>query len=162
YGASSETQSLLTPDLSVWDRRFDAGVRTLDVGAYVDVDATFLRRLHLAGSVRVDGLFVGVDDHLADAAPAPAGATAQALPGAQRSSFGAAVSPRVSLGVDVTSWLTPTVSYGEGFRSLDARSVTEGGTQPYSKVRSVEFGLRARLLDGRYVATLALYQTWVG
>ena len=53
------------------------------------------------------------------------------------------------------------VSYGQGFRSLDAQSLTEGSS-PYSKVESIEAGLRAQGGSGRYTSTLSLFQTYVG
>jgi hypothetical protein len=52
------------------------------------------------------------------------------------------------------------LSYGEGFRSLDAQSLPEGAV-PYSKIRSVEVGFRAQTPKERYGATLALFETWV-
>ena len=48
-GHTDQAKSLLVPDvLSVWDRRFDAGIATLDAGAYVDVDMRFWRRLRVS------------------------------------------------------------------------------------------------------------------
>ena len=54
------------------------------------------------------------------------------------------------------------VSYGQGFRSLDAQHLRDGESSPYSKVSSAEAGLRAHLHDDRYVATLAFFETRVG
>ena len=160
-GDSDQRRSLLSPvDLSVWDKRIDAGVRTLDVDGYFDVEARLWERVHVAGGVRADALDVMVNDRLINTPPA--GTPAKAFPGSRRESFGIAYSPRVSVGVDATPWLTPMAAYGEGFRSLDAQHLFDGSTHPYSKVRSVEGGLRAHSKDERYVATVAFFDTFVG
>jgi hypothetical protein len=56
--------------------------------------------------------------------------------------------------------LSPVVSYGEGFRSLDAQNL-QAGASPYSKVRSVEAGLHAQTRSGTFTSTLAVFDTWV-
>jgi hypothetical protein len=145
-GNTSQSRSLLTPAFAPWDRRIDALVRTVDAGGYVDLDVRIARKVRLAGGVRGDVLAVSVDDHLA---------------GERRRALGVPLSPRVTLAVDATSWLTPSISWGQGFRTLDAHSLRDGDTQPYSKVTSSEVGARASLGD-RYSATLAFYETRVG
>jgi len=61
---------------------------------------------------------------------------------------------------EIAEGLISSVSYGEGFRSLDAERLKDGD-RPYSKVRSVEAGARARWLGQRVTATLAAFETWV-
>ncbi|MGH7295207.1 MAG: hypothetical protein ACRELB_09750, partial [Polyangiaceae bacterium] len=73
---------------------------------------------------------------------------------------GIAAGPRVTASYELPG-ITPVVSYGEGFRSLDAQTLTEGST-PYSKIRSVEAGFRAQTPRERYATTLSLFETWVG
>jgi hypothetical protein len=73
-----------------------------------------------------------------------------------------AAGPRATAELDLADELTPVVSYGEGFRSLDAAHLHEGDSAPYSKVRSVEGGVRSQVLKGRYVATASIFRTWVG
>jgi hypothetical protein len=88
---------------------------------------------------------------------------------------GVAAGPRITVAYNVTPEISPVVSYGEGFRSLDASSagasapsvgtvqpVLNEGATPYSKVRSVEAGFRAQALKERYVVTFAAFETWVG
>jgi TonB family protein len=186
-GQTGQKKSLLNPTnppvevpgraLQAWDRRVDQGLNTLDVGAYVDLDVRFWRRLRLSGGVRVDLLSVSLDDRLQNVVPALT-APAGALPGATREAQGVAASPRVTVAYDLTKEITPIVSYGEGFRSLDASAavvsaasassaisvqptLVEGST-PYSKVRSVEAGLRAQAYGNRFIATLSAFETWVG
>jgi hypothetical protein len=157
-GHTDQTKSLLIPEtLQVWDRRIDAGLDTFDAGAYVDLDARILRRLRLSGGLRADLLSVSVDDHLASAAPIQSGAA----PNPHRHAAGVAAGPRATVEVEALPGLSPVVSYGEGFRSLDAQSLKDGSTTPYSKVRSVEGGVHMSLKNDRYSATAAVFETWV-
>jgi outer membrane receptor protein involved in Fe transport len=142
-----------------WDRRIDAGLDTTDAGAYLDLDARIFRRVRLSGGPRVDLLAVTVDDHLASSTPTSA--TDGVLRGVSRYAAGAVVSPRATIEYEALPWLSPVLSYGEGFRSLDGQSVKEGSHSPYSKVRSAEAGLHMRLLEDRYAATAACFETWV-
>lgn len=184
-GHTEQTKSLINPGnpptvvpgraLQAWDRRVDEGLDTLDAGVYVDVDLRLWKRLRLSGGVRADLLGVTVEDRLQNVVPAGV-APAGALPGARRAVQGIAASPRVTAEFEVTPQISPVVSYGEGFRSLDASSnpgasaqspasaqpnLQEGST-PYSKVRSVEAGFRAQAFEERYTATLSVFETWVG
>jgi len=159
-GLEDQTKSLLQPtDLAVWDRRVDARLRTTDLGGYIDLDLRLWSRLRVSGGLRADGLLVSMDDALAN--QAPAGTPPNTLAGARSTAFGVAISPRASAGLELTPWLQPMASYGEGFRSLDPRALREGGSHPYSKVRSVEVGVRSKLDDDRYQLSLALFQTWL-
>lgn len=173
-GHTDQTKSLISPEtLQPWDRRLDAGLDTLDAGAYVDVDLHLWRRLRLSGGVRADLLTVSVDDRLGYDYP-PGQAPAGVIPGSVRATQGLAAGPRVTAAYGITPAIEPVVSYGEGFRSLDATanvattagaagagpSIQEGAT-PYSKVRSVEAGLRLHTATERYTATLSLFETWV-
>ncbi len=193
-GHTDQTKSLLNPNtLQAWDRRLDAGLDTLDAGAYLDLDLRFWKRLRISGGLRADVLSVSVNDHLLDdlaavqalspnlaAAPADVGV----VPGSIRATQGVALGPRVTAQYDITPELAPVVSYGEGFRSLDATanvatsvgsmlspptpgtiggagpSIREGAT-PYSKVRSVEAGFRAQTPKESYTATVSVFETWV-
>jgi iron complex outermembrane recepter protein len=149
------------PSLAAWDRRIDASLSTLDLAAYVDVDARLFKRLRIAGGVRADLIYESSDDRLANAVPAGV-APPGALPGTVTDVQGVAIGPRVTAQYDVTPELAPAFSYGVGFRSLDAASLTEGTSTPFSRVRSAELGLRAQAMKERYVTTLAAFETWVG
>jgi iron complex outermembrane receptor protein len=184
-GHTDQTKSLLNPvnppdpvpgrSLQAWDRRVDEGLDSLDAGAYVDVDLRLWKRLRLSGGLRADLLGVSIADRLQNVVPAGI-APAGALPGGVRAVQGLALGPRANAEVQITPEISPVVSYGEGFRSLDAGSnpgasaqsatsvqpnLQEGST-PYSKVRSLEAGLRGQAREGRYSATLSAFETWVG
>jgi len=161
-GHTDQARSLLDPNdpnLAAWDRRIDASLDTLDAGAYVDLDLRLFKHLHVAGGPRADILLVNVDDHLANVVPAGA-APSYAQPGAVRDVEGIAAGPRVTASYDFPG-ISPVVSYGEGFRSLDVTNLQEGAT-PYSKIRSVEGGFRAQTRGERYTTTLSVFETWVG
>jgi hypothetical protein len=159
-GHTDQSKSLLDPStLLPWDRRIDAGLNTLDAGAYVDVDMKLFDRLRISGGARADLLAISIDDRLANLAAA-AGRLPPALASARRDAQGIAAGPRVTAEYAVTPEFAPSISYGEGFRSLDAEHLQEGA-DPYSKVRSVEAGLRTQALKDRYTVTVALFQTWV-
>jgi len=173
-GHTDQTKSLLSPQtLSVWDRRLDAGLDTLDVGAYFDVDLRFFKRARLSGGVRADLLSVSITDRLGYDVP-PAQTTPGSIPGATRATQGVAVGPRLTAEYEIVRALTASISYGEGFRSLGATanvatsagiagegpSVQEGA-RPFSKVRSYEIGLRAKTPHERLTTTLALFETHV-
>jgi hypothetical protein len=159
-GRTTQAKSLLDPsNLDPWDRRADVRLSTLDAGGYVDLDARFFKRLRLSGGIRADALAVSIDDRLANFAPT---GTGQVLAGSQRDAFGIAVGPRATLEYQLSPQIAPSVSYGEGFRSLDAAHLPDGATQPFSKVRSFEVGLRAQALGDRFTTTLAGFETRVG
>ncbi len=159
-GRTTQGKSLLDPtNLMPWDRRADVRLSTLDAGAYIDVDTRFFKRLRLAGGVRADVLAVSVEDRLANFAPT---AASQVLAGAERDAVGIVVGPRATLEYQVTPEIAPSFSYGEGFRSLDAGHLADGVSQPFSRVRSFEGGLRAQVLGDRFTTTLAAFETRVG
>jgi hypothetical protein len=146
-GHTDQARVLLVPStLQTWDVRANAGLDTLDAGAYVDLDLRLWKRLRISGGARADLLAVNVDDHFANDTFGVSGV---------------ALSPRITAEYDVAHQITPVVSYGEGFRSLNADSL-QPGTTPYSKVRSVEAGFRTQTPGERFVSSLALFETWVG
>ena len=146
YGHSEQQKNLMRPsDLTVWDRRIDDGLETLDAAAYVDVDARIGKRLRISGGVRTDLLAVGVEDHLAQA---------------NRGTSDVVVGPRVTAEYEATQGFAVSASYGEGFRSLDAAHIAQGA-QPYSRVRSVEVGLRAQERKKKWTTSLAIFDTFV-
>ena len=146
YGHTEQEKNLLRPsDLTVWDRRIDDGLNTFDAAAYVDVDVRIAKKLRVSGGVRTDLLAVNVDDHLALAT---------------RGTAGVVVGPRVTAAYEATRGFTVSASYGEGFRSLDAAHLTQG-SQPFSRVRSVEVGARAEDKKKKWVSSLAIFDTFV-
>jgi iron complex outermembrane receptor protein len=110
----------------------DAEVRGSDVAGYLDLALHPLDRLSLRAGLRADALSYMTEDR---------GGAAQ---GQTRSALGAQLSKRATLDVAVLPRLHALVSYGEGFRSPQARSLGDGETTPFTRVTSVEGGLRYR------------------
>jgi iron complex outermembrane recepter protein len=136
YGHTDQNKSLLVPaTLAPWDRRTRWSFDSFDGGGYIDVDVLIARRVRVSGGPRADVLFASIGD--------------------QRP-VGLAASPRATLAL--VGPVSPSLSYGEGFRSIDAQTLA-AGQKPFSKVRSVEAGAQTRV--GRTTATAALFQTWV-
>lgn len=170
-GQSKQTKNLVNPsNLAPWDYLESYGLNTVDLAAYLDLDLRFWKKLRLSGGARVDFLDVGIDDKLAGVVPPVA---AGALRGSFMNVAGVAPGPRVTVAYEALPELTPVVSAGEGFRSLDAASLTRCNAavasstelppckpgSPYSQVTSFELGLRSAVAEGRYTTTLTAFQT---
>ena len=156
-GHTDQSKNLLEPEsLSVWDSRLGAKLGTLDAGAYLDFDWLFWKKLRISGGPRVDLLSVSISDRLANGSSAATNAD-----GTQRTATGVSVGPRISAQYALAKSLSLVASYGEGYRSLDAAHLRQGAT-PYSKVRSVEVGMRAQLPNERFTSTVAVFETRVG
>ncbi len=154
-----QAQNLLqAPQNETWDRRVDATLQTLDVGAFVDLDWRFARVLRLRGGVRADALAYDVDDRLGNFIPRIR--PDAYIVGYRRTAFGLAAGPRVTLEYAPVPTFSAFASYGEGFRSPQARTLDEGETTPFARVRSGDVGVRWRLdTRGRLDVTAAGYLT---
>ena len=136
-----QAQSLLqAPQNEAWDRRVDAEILATDVGMYADLDLRLGRFVQLRGGARADVLHYDVDDRLGNfIAPYQ---VASHLVGYRRTATGVAAGPRVALEVTPRPWLRTFVAYGQGYRSPQARQLDEGERAPFTKVHSVEGGVR--------------------
>lgn len=123
----------------------DADVQATDVAVYAD-DALHLHpRLVLRGGVRVDTLAYAVQDRTG-------------VPGPSRSSQSANFGKKLTADATVARGLHVLASYGDGFRSPQARSLANGQVSPFTKVESFEVGARFAL--GRALSgSAALYTT---
>jgi TonB family protein len=141
-----QTQNLLgAPQNEIWDLRVDASITGADIGAYVDADIDIAEIVSVKGGFRVDALYYDVNDRLGNVSPAFR--SEEHIPGFRRSSMGIAAGPRVSTEVKVLPWLSALAAYGEGYRSPQARTLTDGETAPFAKVKSADVGAHARFED---------------
>ncbi len=154
---TSQQQNLLDAvNNQTWDQRVDADIRGGDVGGYLDLDLHLTEYVRLRGGVRADVLLYDIDDHLGNFAPAFRPSTF--IDGFRRTALGIAAGPRATIEVTPVQGLALSVSYGEGYRSPQARTLTDGETAPFAKVRSGDVGLR--FTTGRALElTLAGYLT---
>lgn len=138
---TSQQQNLLdATNNQTWDNRVDAEIRGGDVGGFLDLDVHLTDFVRLRGGVRADVLLYDVDDRLGNFAPAFRPTTF--IDGFRRTALGVAAGPRASLEVTPVQGLTLSLSYGEGYRSPQARTLADGETAPFAKVRSGDLGLR--------------------
>lgn len=128
----------------------DAKIRAMDAAGWVDLAVLPIPRLKIRAGLRVDGLAYAVQDNT-PATESRAGADPNAFarklrpvsPGGQaRTAMGTHYGPRITLDGAVARGLHGIVSYGEGFRSPQARSLGDGERAPFTRVRSMEAGLR--------------------
>jgi outer membrane cobalamin receptor len=138
---------LASADGAVTRTEVDASVRATNVAGYLDANLRVLPRLTLRGGLRVDGLFFATEDH---------GANAE---GQTRSSMGAHLGKKATVEVRTLPGLNVLASYGEGFRSPQARSLADGETAPFTTVRSLEVGLR--FAHESLQASVAGFRTWL-
>ncbi|MDF2695838.1 MAG: Outer rane receptor protein [Labilithrix sp.] len=128
----------------------DAAVRGTNVAGYADAALHPIQRLALRGGIRVDGLSYAAEDRVnAQGVLGPAQARA-----AQGAHFGKKLT--VDYGVLPRTHLV--ASYGDGFRSPQARGLSNGERTFLTEVSSYELGLRYS--DGtRLAGSLAGFYT---
>jgi TonB family protein len=142
----TQSQKKLSIDMSeVTFDEVDANIRATNLGGYLDLALHPLSRLVLRGGVRLDGLSYAVQDN------GPQGL------GARRSAQGAHMGKKGTAEVRIGSGLSAVASYGDGFRSPQARSLQQGQTAPFTTVQSFEGGLRYLTPD--YRASVAVFRT---
>jgi TonB family protein len=152
-----QAQNLLrAPQNETWDQRDDANIKTTDVGVFGDLLFNVSRYVRLKGGARADLLFFDVDDKLGNFIPAFQ--KKSHVVGFRRTASGIAFGPRATLEGHPTPWLRLSASYGEGYRSPQARQLEEGEQAPFAKVKSYEVGATVRQGDHLSVSGVA-YQT---
>lgn len=152
-----QAQNLLQPPQNeTWDRRVDASIQASDIGFYADGLFAFSKYARLHAGVRADVLVFDIDDRLGNNLPKIREVTR--YEGFRRTATGIAIGPRATLEVDPNRRLKLVASYGEGYRSPQARQLQEGEPAPFSKVRSYEIG--AQINDApTWSFAAALYET---
>jgi TonB family protein len=118
----------------------DSKVHATDIGGYADLAVHPISRLTVRGGARIDGLAYSVEDD-----------------GSRRSAQGAHIGKKGTLDFRIIGGLRAVASYGDGFRSPQARSLQQGQTTPFTTVESYEAGLRYQ--DARLRATTAVFRT---
>jgi len=121
----------------------DARVRATNLSGYLDVKLHPMRRVLLRGGARWDALGFLIEDRLRE--------------GGQRSAAGTHLGARATLDAVVVPGLHALASYGEGFRSPQARSLGDGERTPFTEVWATEGGLRYR--EGGLEAAAAVFYT---
>jgi TonB family protein len=156
-----QQQNLLEAPLNqTWDQRIDANVVQSDIGGWLDLDWDFTKYLNLKGGVRADVLYFDVDDRLGNFVPDFRPETF--IPGFRRTAAGVVGNPRLVLTGKPIERLQIIGAYGEGFRSPQAITLVDGEIAPFSRVRSLDFGLRSQIgKNDELKLTLTGYRTWL-
>lgn len=140
-----QRQNLLDASVrsQTWDRRIDATIHGLHLGLFGDLDFQFGQRVSVRAGGRAQLLSYDVDDRLGNFAPLTRPQD-NYLVGYRRSAMGATVGPRTSIDVKVSERLGLAASFGQGFRSPQARILDDGERAPFSVVTSGDLGFRLR------------------
>jgi iron complex outermembrane receptor protein len=124
----------------------DAEVRGTNLAGYASAELHAWNRLRIKGGLRADGLFFSTLDGVREDS------------GAERSSMGFHLGPKVTVDVLATTGLNLLASFGTGFRSPQARSLANAEPTPFTEVLSFEGG--ARYSTGQdLTASLAAFHT---
>ncbi|MCU0684644.1 MAG: TonB family protein [Polyangiaceae bacterium] len=126
-------------------RDVNATIDASDVAGYVDADLRPVKRVSLRGGLRLEGLAYVARDRRAGGSSAP------------RAAQGANLAKKATLDVAVVGGLHALASYGEGFRSPQARSLADGERAPFVRVRSAEVGARFRDGTGFEASLVGFY-----
>jgi hypothetical protein len=143
-----ETDTRLFEDGTRNTALVDATVDAVNVGAYADFALYPIRRVVVRGGPRLDSLSYNVEDRTSNA-------------GLARTAQGFNFANKVMMDVAAGGGVHVVASYGDGFRSPQARDLAEGESVPFTKVRSVEGGIRlkeAKTFQGSVVG----FGSWLG
>src|SRR5262249_9813090 len=122
---------------------------------YLDASLHPLRHLTVRGGVRVDGLSYSAEDRVI---PSGTGGNTVSTAAQSRTSQSTHVGKKVTLDYALLPSLHAPASYGEGLRSPQARSLSDGQNAPFTTVTGYEAGLR--IADGNFIqGSLAAFHT---
>ena len=107
----------------------DATVDATNIAAYADLSLYPIKRVVIRGGPRLDSLSYGVEDHASNK-------------GLESTAQGFHLGNKAMIDVALGGGTHLVASYGEGFRSPQARELAEGDKVPFATVRSVEGGAR--------------------
>jgi hypothetical protein len=142
----SQTDTRLLPDGSINAREVDANIDATSIGGYADLSVHPVSRVVVRGGTRVDSLVYQVTDNLGNQ-------------GLDRTVAGLHIGNKATVDYAAGHGVHLIASYGEGFRSPEARALAEGQKMPFATVQSFEGG--ARLKAGRTLASLVGFSSWL-
>lgn len=132
----------------------DAKVRGTDLAGYADLAVHPIRRLTVRGGVRADVLSYSAEDQAVGGTTDPT----RQVAAQGRAAQGAHLGKKLTVDYAIVPGLHALASYGEGFRSPQARSLSDGEKTFFTEVTSTELGLRYQ--DGkRFAGSIAAFYT---
>jgi iron complex outermembrane receptor protein len=142
-----QTDTRLFPNGTINQRPIDAEIDATNIAAYVDASLYPFKRVVVRGGTRVDSLSYTVKDRTGNL-------------GIERTSQGVHIGNKATIDYAAGGFVHLLASYGEGFRSPQARDLAEGERVPFAKVRSVEAGMRMKQ-SKEWQASLVAFSSWV-
>ncbi len=127
----------------------DAELRASDIAGYVDASVHASKALVFRGGVRGDVLGYAARDQARQGVEQPA---------QERSTQGMRLGKKLTADLLAAPGLHVLASYGEGFRSPQVRSLSNGETTPFTEVQSAELGARYSA-GNRVQCALAVFRT---
>ncbi|MCL2726016.1 MAG: TonB-dependent receptor [Polyangiaceae bacterium] len=139
YDVISQSQTRLSDvDDSPLQTQVDADVRGTDVAGWVDLGLHPLPRVTVRGGIRADVLSYSTADRVIND---------QVVPAQERSAQGSHLGKKATIDWSAMPRVHLLASYGDGFRSPQARSLADGEKTVFTNVTSYEVGARYR--DGQ-------------
>lgn len=111
--------------------RVDATIQATNLAAYLDAYLYPMKRVVVRGGTRLDSLSYSVKDRAGN-------------DGIERTSQGFRAGNKITVDYAAGGGAHLVASYGEGFRSPQARTLREGDRVPFATVRSTEAGVRVK------------------
>jgi iron complex outermembrane recepter protein len=142
-----QSDTRLFPDGTINQALVDANITATSLGAYADAAIHPMNGLVLRGGPRLDSLSFSVNDKTGNA-------------GLERTSQGFHVGGKGTVDLTAGKGVHLVASYGDGFRSPEAKDLREGERVVFSSVHSAETGLRWRL-GGRFQASAVAFGSWL-
>jgi iron complex outermembrane recepter protein len=121
----------------------DAAVRGTNIAGYFDTALHPFPKLAIRGGLRMDGVAYSAEDRV--------NAAGEQVPSQARAAQGARLGKKLTLDYGLFPRVHAVASYGDGFRSPQARSLSNGERTFLTEVTSGELGLRytdGKRLDG--------------
>lgn len=143
-----QTDTRLYADGTRQSMLVDAGITATNIAAYADAALYPWKRVVIRGGPRLDSVSFSVKDRLGNA-------------GTERTQQGFHAGGKATVDVAAGSGVHLVASYGDGFRSPQARELREGERVPFTSVRSVEAGLRYKMASSLQ-ASLTGFGSWLG
>lgn len=142
-----QTDTRLSPDATRdGPPRVDATIQATNLAAYVDAYLYPIKRVVVRGGTRLDSLAYSVKDRAGQ-------------DGIERTSQGFRAGNKITVDYAAGSGAHLVASYGEGFRSPQARTLREGDRVPFATVRSTEAGVRVKTPTWR--GSLVGFASWL-
>jgi hypothetical protein len=142
-----QTDTRLFPDGTINQRNVDAHIDSTSIAGYVDAALYPIPRVVIRGGTRLDSLSYSVTNHLGNE-------------GIEQTSQGLHVGNKATVDWASGRGVHWVASYGEGFRSPEALTVSEGQSIPFATIQSFEAGVRLKDAQ-RWQASAVGFASWL-